>query len=98
MLLQGNEGVRQITTYAREHETEFVEMVANKSQAEISKSQRDNKRELDQSQKRMEKLDTIIQKLYEDNAFIAFPYYQSRHGRFRPDAPLLQIAMPAGSS
>lgn len=59
--------IRQITAYAREHEAEFVEMVANKSQAEISKSQRDNRRELEQSKKRMEKLDTIIQKLCEDN-------------------------------
>lgn len=42
-------------------------MVANKSQAEISKSQRDNRSELEKSKKRMEKLDTIIQKLYEDN-------------------------------
>jgi len=42
-------------------------MLANKSQAEINKSQRDNKRELDQANKRMVKLDTIIQKLYEDN-------------------------------
>ena len=61
------DSIRQITSYAREHESEFVEMVANKSQAEINKSQRDNRRELDQSNKRMEKLDTIIQKLYEDN-------------------------------
>lgn len=57
----------QITSYAKEHASEFVEMVANKSQAEISKNQRDNRRELDQSQKRMEKIDIIIQKLYEDN-------------------------------
>ena len=61
------DSIRQITVYAREHVSEFVEMVSNKSQAEINKSQRDNRRELDQSTKRMEKLDTIIQKLYEDN-------------------------------
>ena len=59
--------IRQITAYAREHESEFVEMVASKSQAEINKSQRENRRELDQANKRMVKLDTIIQKLYEDN-------------------------------
>lgn len=61
------DSIRQITSYEREHESEFVEMVANKSQAEINKSQRDNRRELEHSYKRMEKLDTIIQKLYEDN-------------------------------
>ena len=61
------DSIRQITTYAKENEADFVEMVANKSQAEISKSQRDNRRELEQSKKRMEKLDTIIRKLYEDN-------------------------------
>ena len=56
-----------MTTYARAHEAEFVEMVANKSQTEISKNQRDNRRELEQSNKCMKKLDTISQKLYEDN-------------------------------
>ena len=29
------DSIRQITSYARDHESEFVEMVANKSQAEI---------------------------------------------------------------
>lgn len=61
------QSIRQMTDYAREHESEFVEMVVNKSQAEINKSQCSNRREIDQANKRMTKLDTIIQKLYEDN-------------------------------
>lgn len=39
----------------------------SKSAAALNKSQRDGKRELDQSIARINKLDTIIQKLYEDN-------------------------------
>ena len=61
------DGIQSITAFAREHESEFVEMVMKKSQAELNKSQRDSKRELEQSMQRIAKLDTIIQRLYEDN-------------------------------
>ena len=50
------DSIRQITSYAREHESEFVEMVANKSQAELNKNQRDNRRELEQAKKQMRKI------------------------------------------
>ena len=61
------DGIRTVTAYAREHETEFVELVTKKSQAELDKSLRDGKRELEQAQIRIRKLDEIIQRLYEDN-------------------------------
>ena len=61
------DALRNVTTYAREHEDKFVEQVAKKSRAEVEKTIRDAKKELEQAQSRMRKLDTIIQRLYEDN-------------------------------
>ncbi len=60
-------GIREITGYVREHEAEFVEMITKKSKAETDRGLREAKRELDQSQTRIRKLDDIIQKLYEGN-------------------------------
>lgn len=61
------DAIRDITAYAREHEDEFVAMVMKKSKTETEKSLRDARRELEQSQARISKLDTFIQRLYEDN-------------------------------
>ncbi len=61
------DGIRNVTAYAREHEDEFVEMVAKKSKTELDRSLRNCKCELEQSQARIHKLDCIIQRLYEDN-------------------------------
>lgn len=56
-----------MTAYARDHEADFVELITKKSQAELDRSLRDDKRELEQAQARIHKLDEIIQRLYEDN-------------------------------
>lgn len=56
-----------LTAYARDHEADFVELITKKSQAELDRSLRDDKRELEQAQARIHKLDEIIQRLYEDN-------------------------------
>lgn len=61
------DGIRSMTAYVREHEDEFVEMVTKLSKAETEKALRDEKRELEQAEARVHKLDTIIQRLYEDN-------------------------------
>ena len=61
------EGIRSITSYAKDHEDEFVRMVARKSQEELNRSLNSSKRELEQSQTRIRKLDEIIRRLYEDN-------------------------------
>mgnify|MGYP000786504883 CR=1 FL=1 len=61
------DGLHNVTAYAREHEGEFVEMITKKSKAEVDRSIRDSKRELEQSLARIHKLDEIIQRLYEDN-------------------------------
>lgn len=61
------DGIRRVTAFARDHENEFVEMVTKKTRIDLDKSMRDGKRELEQSQARINKLDEIIQRLYEDN-------------------------------
>lgn len=61
------DGIRRVTAFAREHEDEFVEMVTKKTRIDLDRSMRDGKRELEQSQARISKLDDIIQRLYEDN-------------------------------
>ncbi len=60
-------GIMEITGYVRSYEYEFVEMITKKSKAETDRGLREAKRELEQSQTRIRKLDDIIQKLYEDN-------------------------------
>jgi len=61
------DGIRRVTAFARDHENEFVELVTKKTRTDLDKSMRDSKRELEQSQARISKLDDIIQRLYEDN-------------------------------
>lgn len=60
-------GIREIASYVQEHEDEFVEMITKKTRADVERSLRDGKRELEQSQACIHKLDEIIQRLYEDN-------------------------------
>ncbi|MGE5493772.1 MAG: DUF4368 domain-containing protein [Burkholderiales bacterium] len=61
------DGIRSVTAFAKNYEQEFVELVTKKTRTELDKSLRDSKRELEQSQSRIKKLDEIMQKLYEDN-------------------------------
>lgn len=60
-------GIREITAYTKANAEIFVEMVTKKSRAESDKSLKDAKRELEQAQLRIRKLDGIIQRLHEDN-------------------------------
>lgn len=59
--------IQQVTAFAREHEDEFVEMVTKSNAKAVEREIRESKKEYEQSQTRISKLDTIIQKLYEDN-------------------------------
>jgi site-specific DNA recombinase len=61
------DGIRRVTAFAKNHEDEFVEMITKKTRTDLDRSMRDGKRELEQSQARISKLDDIIQRLYEDN-------------------------------
>src|SRR5690554_6395816 len=61
------DGIRRVTAFARNFDEEFVEMVTKKTRSQPDKSMRYSKRELEQAQARIGKLDETIQKLYEDN-------------------------------
>ena len=59
--------LHRITAYAREHESEFIELVTKQSEKEINRQLRDSHKELEQVNARISKLDMIVQRLYEDN-------------------------------
>lgn len=61
------EDIRRVTSYAREHEDEFVRLVTQKSKQETERNLRESKKELEAAKARVSKLDGIIQRLYEDN-------------------------------
>jgi site-specific DNA recombinase len=61
------DGIHRVTAFARDCEEDFVKMVTKKTRSELDKSMRDSRRELEQAQARIAKLDEIIQRLYEDN-------------------------------
>ena len=56
-----------ITAYARSHETEFVELVTRQNEKELNRLMRNSNKELVQAKERIKKLDSIMQRLYEDN-------------------------------
>lgn len=59
--------IRRVTALAREREDEFVRMVMQKNEKELNRQLRDNARELEQAKTRIDRLDTLIERLYEDN-------------------------------
>ena len=64
LLLQS---LKELIRYASEYESEFVEMVLQKTQKARNAELREKKREYDQSKARIAELDQIMQRLYEDN-------------------------------
>lgn len=61
------ENLRKVITYARDYEEEFVRQVMDNTLAEQKKQQTAAKRQLEQQVRRINEIDTIIQRLYEDN-------------------------------
>jgi DNA invertase Pin-like site-specific DNA recombinase len=59
--------IQQVTSFARDYQDEFVEVVTKTNNKELDKKMREYKKELEQSQARVSKLDFFIQRLYEDN-------------------------------
>lgn len=60
--------IQRIFKYAKECEAEFVATITQRQKAERGRALRESRRELEEQAKdRTEKLDTIIQRLYEDN-------------------------------
>lgn len=59
--------LKKITKFAKEHEDDFVSLVLKKKSSELNQTLRSMKKELEDSKLRIEKLDTIVKNLYEDN-------------------------------
>lgn len=61
------EKINGICEYVKNHEDEFVQMVTKKAKKESASMVRIQEQELGKATKRITQIDTIIQKLYEDN-------------------------------
>lgn len=59
--------LQRVTAFAREHKNEFMQLITSNSEKELNKELKDSRKEYEQAKARISKLDTIIQKLYEDN-------------------------------
>ena len=60
------EDIKRHIEFAKEHEDEFVKLVSSETIASLTKTVNRLSKELNASRARVEKLDTIIQNLYED--------------------------------
>ena len=63
----GGSGFGGVCRAAAEHEDDFVQLVTRQSEKELNRQLRDSNRELAQAEARIQKLDVIMQRLYEDN-------------------------------
>ena len=59
--------LQRVTAYARNHEDEFLQLVTRNSEKALDRELRDCRKEYEQSKARIAKLDTLIQRIYEDN-------------------------------
>lgn len=61
------EDLQRVTAYARNHEDEFLRLVTRNSEKALDRELRDCRKEYEQVKARIAKLDTLIQRIYEDN-------------------------------
>ena len=61
------EHLRQTVQYVQAHEAEFVQAVMDQSMADQKREVAQKRRELTQAERRVSELDTLFQRLYEDN-------------------------------
>lgn len=61
------EDLQRVTAYARNHEDEFLRLVTRNSEKALDRELRDCRKECEQAKARIDKLDTLIQRIYEDN-------------------------------
>lgn len=61
------EDLHRVTAYARNHEDEFLRLVTRNSEKALDRKLRDCRKEYEQAKARIAKLDTLIQRIYEDN-------------------------------
>ena len=61
------EQLRNIVAYAKDHEQEFLHSIQMRSQKELAKVKAESQAELSKASSRIDEIDRIIQRLYEDN-------------------------------
>lgn len=61
------EDLQRVAAYARNHEDEFLRLVTRNSEKALDRELRDCRKEYEQAKARIAKLDTLIQRIYEDN-------------------------------
>lgn len=61
------EDLRRVTQFARENKQEFLDAVKKRSTRELERLQAKNNADLDKALRRVAEIDSIIQRLYEDN-------------------------------
>jgi len=59
--------LKRVTSYAREHEAEFIKLVIKSSEKVLNQKLKESRKEYEQAKSRIVKLDILIQKIYEDN-------------------------------
>ena len=59
--------IQQVTAFAKEHEAEFVELVTKTNAKAAEREIKESKKEYEQAITRINKHDSFIQKLFEDN-------------------------------
>ena len=59
--------INRMLGFVRDREGEFVELLTKKNERDLNRQFREYSRELEQATQRITKLDSIIQRLYEDN-------------------------------
>ena len=60
--------IKRVTSYVQAHESEFIEAETKRGDAEAKKALNKNRRDYDTATARINEIDTIFRKLYEDNA------------------------------
>lgn len=59
--------LKRVTSFAREHEDEFVKLVTKNSEKALNQKLKESRKEYEQAKARIAKLDMLIQRIYEDN-------------------------------
>ena len=59
--------LKMVFAFAKEHEDAFVQMMTQRSSVEHNRLMREYRKECDQAKARISQIDTIVQRLYEDN-------------------------------
>jgi hypothetical protein len=84
--------IQRTTSYVRNNEGAFLEKVREASELRAEKDVKDNRRLLAKSQRRCEELNTLITKLYEDNATGKIPdkHYERMFAQYDVEQTMLE--------